>query len=177
MKLSFVPLSKLHFPLLLTWLETPHVKAWWDQDVHWTSELIHGRHGQYMKGYKRLQLGDQVIEKPMHAYIIMCDGDPIGYIQLYNAHDFPRENADKMGDLPTNCAAIDWYIGEPAYIGKGIGPKALDLFLKEHVFPHFDMVFVDPDTANARAIRAYAKTGFTVMKTMGEVTWMTKVQI
>jgi len=33
MNTTFQPLAISHFPLLLQWLETPHVKAWWDQDV------------------------------------------------------------------------------------------------------------------------------------------------
>jgi aminoglycoside 6'-N-acetyltransferase len=87
------------------------------------------------------------------------DHEPIGYIQYYNKHDFPREH-DYATELPTSCAAIDWYIGEPSFVGRGIGTRALKLFLDSYVFANFDSVFVDPDTANAPAIRAYEKAGF-----------------
>jgi len=40
MIITFKPLQETHFPLLLKWLETPHVKQWWDEDVVWTLELI-----------------------------------------------------------------------------------------------------------------------------------------
>jgi len=49
MNIVFEPLVKSHFSLLLTWLETPHVKAWWDQDVRWTKELIAEKYGSYTK--------------------------------------------------------------------------------------------------------------------------------
>ncbi|NBO24779.1 MAG: aminoglycoside adenylyltransferase, partial [Chlamydiae bacterium] len=30
MKITFAPLAESHFSLLLKWLESPHVKKWWD---------------------------------------------------------------------------------------------------------------------------------------------------
>lgn len=64
MIIIFKPLQENHFPLLLNWLETSHVKAWWDQDVKWTPELIKERFGSYVHGFKRLKLKDRGIEKP-----------------------------------------------------------------------------------------------------------------
>lgn len=32
MNINFVPLADSHFPLLLKWLEMPHVKLWWDME-------------------------------------------------------------------------------------------------------------------------------------------------
>jgi aminoglycoside 6'-N-acetyltransferase len=99
---------------------------------------------------------------------------PIGYIQYYNVHDFPREQGDDISELPISCAGLDWYIGEVEFTGKGIGTKALRDFLHQYVFPSFKNVFVDPDTANVGAIRVYAKTGFAVVKKVnhGKITWM-----
>ena len=68
MTITFIPLAESHFPLLLRWLEAPHVKAWWDQDVTWTLELVREKYGNYIKGNKRLKLNNQAIEKPTHAF-------------------------------------------------------------------------------------------------------------
>lgn len=87
MKITFTPLAKPHFPLLLKWLEAPHVKAWWDTDVHYTPELIQEKYGSYVDGYK--QIGSE--RKPIHAFIIYFDDAPIGYIQYYNAYDLLRD--------------------------------------------------------------------------------------
>jgi aminoglycoside 6'-N-acetyltransferase len=178
MTITFVPLAESHFPLLLKWLETPHVKAWWDQDVKWTPELIREKFGNYVKGNKRSKFKDQGIEKPTHAFIIVFDDTPIGYIQYYNKHDFPFEQGYETTELPTSCAGLDWYIGEYEFTGKGIGSKALSHFVESHVFPAFGSVFVDPDTANLAAIRAYEKVGFKVIKLVnkGTITWMLKEQ-
>ena len=99
---------------------------------------------------------------------------PIGYIQYYNVHDFPREPGYDISELPTSCAGVDWYIGEVEFTGKGIGTKVLSDFLNQRVFSSFEHVFVDPDTANTGAIRVYTKTGFTVVKKVndGKITWM-----
>ncbi|MCC2646794.1 MAG: hypothetical protein K0R02_859 [Rickettsiaceae bacterium] len=186
MTISFLPLQREHLPLLLKWLETPHVKAWWpvdqsfsegrDHDVAWTPELIEEKYESYISGYKILKLDSKVITKPIHAYIICINGIEAGYIQFYNAHDFPREQGYETNELPQNCASIDVYIGEAEFIGKGFGPKSIEQFTNEYIFPKYDYVFVDPDTKNYGAIIAYEKCGFKIIKHVnnGEVTWMVK---
>ena len=148
MTITFEPLAITHFPLLLKWLETPHVKTWWNDHVIWTLELIEKKYSCYVTSSNLIK-----------AYIICMEGKPIGYIQCYNKHDFPREH-DYAIELPTSCAAIDWYIGEPDFIGRGIGTRTLKLFLDIHIFTSFDNVFVDPDTPNVGAIHVYKKVGF-----------------
>lgn len=174
--MTFLPLQEKHFPLLLEWLETPHVKAWWDQDVHWTMELVKEKYGCYVKEFKRLTLSDKIIEKPMHAFIMCVDGVEVGYIQYYSAYDFPREQGYELKGLPSSLASIDVFIGEASFIGKGFGPLLMEAFLDEHVFKEFEAVFVDPDTANLHAIRAYEKAGFQQVHTIkkGSITWMVK---
>ncbi|APR98152.1 GNAT family N-acetyltransferase [Wolbachia endosymbiont of Folsomia candida] len=172
--ITFEPLKEEHFQLLLRWLKTPHVKRWWDTDINWTIELIEKRYGNYVKGFKRLVLATQVIEKSMHAFIINFNKTAIGYIQFYNKHDFPPEQGYDASDLPDSCAAIDWYIGELDYVGKGIGSQALDIFLNEFVFKIFENVFVDSETANIGAIRVYEKVGFKKIREDNSVTLMIK---
>ena len=178
MTITFIPLTESHFPLLLKWLEASHVKAWWDQDVKWTPELIREKYGYYVKGHKRLKLNNQVIKNPTHAFVVALDDTPIGYIQYYNKHDFPLEQGCAIAELPASCAGLDWYIGDIEFIGKGIGSKALSLFLEHYVFPYFDSVFVDPDTTNRAAIRVYEKVGFKVKKlaNKGTITCMLRAK-
>lgn len=176
MVITFQPLQESHFPLLLKWLKMPHVKAWWDQDVHWTPELIKKKYGTYVQGFKRLNLPDHIVEKPMHAFVVYVNGEEIGYIQYYNAYDFPREQGYEIEGLPQNMASLDVFIGEEDYFGKGLGPTIMKQFLKEKVDPIYDACFVDPDTANIQAILVYEKAGFKKVKTVkdGRITWMVK---
>jgi aminoglycoside 6'-N-acetyltransferase len=96
----------------------------------------------------------------MHAFIICADGNEIGYVQYYNRHYFPPEQNYDISGLPKSCAGLDIYIGEEKYTGKNIGSKALLAFIDQYVFKEFDSVFVDPDSKNIQAIRAYEKAGF-----------------
>jgi aminoglycoside 6'-N-acetyltransferase len=137
---TFERLQDSHFSLLLKWLEAPHVKAWWDQDVHWTLERIKEKYGDYGKGYK-LEKG---VQKPFQAYVIYGDARPLGYIQLYNAYDFSREDQIPLEGFPESLATIDIFIGEEDYVGKGLGSRIMNQFLKEYVDPYYDTCFVDP---------------------------------
>ncbi|MDA0782478.1 MAG: GNAT family N-acetyltransferase [Proteobacteria bacterium] len=170
MNIIFAKLQEQHFLLLLKWLESPHVKQWWDQDIQYTKELIEKKYRPYTQGFKILS----DIKKPMHAFIVEVDNQPVGYIQYYDKYDFPHEQGYSVEGLPKSLAAIDFYIGEESYLGHGIGTEILRCFLKEHVLVEFDACFVDPDTANKGAIRAYEKTGFTVVNKISELaaTWM-----
>lgn len=168
MNITFKPLQRDHLLLLLCWLEKPHVKAWWDPDIQWTMELVWEKYGSYVEGYK-LEGG---IEKPMAAYIACLDEIPVAYIQLYNAHDYPREDGASLDDLPESLAAIDIFMGEEAYVGKGYDSAIMRQFLEEFVDPKFEACFVDPDQDNTQAIRAYEKAGFMGGKTHGDSIWM-----
>jgi RimJ/RimL family protein N-acetyltransferase len=168
MNITFMPLQKAHLLLLLDWLEKPHVKAWWDQDVTWTIELVAENYGSYVDGYK-LENG---IRKPLWAYIACVSNKPVGYIQLYNAHDYPRDDGLSLDHLPKSLGAIDIFIGEEAYVGKGYGSAILTQFMEEYVDPQFDACFVDPDLDNVQAIRAYENAGFEPISTTEKSLWM-----
>ncbi len=172
MKIAFVPLQDRHLPMLLKWLDAPHVKAWWDPDVLWTPELIKEKYGSYVHGYKL----EEGIKKPMHAYTIVVDDQEIGYIQLYNAHEYTREDGLLLEGFPSSLAAFDLFIGEPEHVGKGYGSTIMRQFLAEYVDPFYEACFVDPDVANIRAVKAYQKAGFVQVKTIknGTVVWMVR---
>jgi aminoglycoside 6'-N-acetyltransferase len=169
MNITFKPLEKSHFSLLLKWLESPHVKIFWDKDIQWTSALIEEKYGSYVEGYKV----ERGLHKEIHTSIIFLRNIPVGYIQLYNAHHFPRSLS--LENLPKNLGGFDIFIGERDYMGQGIGPKATEQFLDQYA-SDYTHIFADPDVSNIRAIRAYEKAGFKILEdqpVMGEV-WMMK---
>jgi aminoglycoside 6'-N-acetyltransferase len=168
MTVTFSALTASHFPLLLQWLEAPHVKPWWHPDIRWTPERIKEKYDSYVQGYKF----KQGIKKPIQAYIVYAEENPRVYVQVYNAHDSPRE--DSWDDFPISLASLDIFIGEEAFLGQGLGALILKQFLSEYVDPHYDACFLDPDTANIKAIRAYEKAGFKRIRTLkeGSITWM-----
>lgn len=171
--LHFTPLQPIHFPLLVKWMNTDHVSRWWGENRHWSLEDITQKYETYCKGYK--VIGH--LTKPIHAFIIEVQSQPIGFIQYYDAYDFPREDGIILPKLSDKLAALDFYIGEPEFIGKGLGPLILDTFLKDHVKPLFNACFVNPDCANERAIRTYEKAGFQRVDSplQGGAVWMVKI--
>lgn len=163
MNISFTPLSTSHFLLLLKWLETPHVKLWWDEDIKWSLELIEQKYSSYIRGYK---LENNEL-KNIQAYIIEADRTPIGYIQIYNAYDF--EHSSPLINLPSKLAAIDFFLGEPEYLNKGVGLLTLRTFLENFIDKQYTHVLVDPDRKNIAAIKTYEKAGFKIIQETNDV--------
>lgn len=155
MSIEFAPLSKEDFMKLQQWLNIPHVNSWYGESKNWTLEMVLDKYSSYCDGLK-LELGEM---KPIHAFIIHYDEQPIGYIQYYNAYDFLRDGY-QLKSLPKSLAAVDMFIGEEKYRGKGIGSKAIELFLNAHAFKDFDYAFVDPESSNLAAIKTYSQVGF-----------------
>lgn len=166
MNISFKPLTGSHFLLLLEWLKTTHVKDWWDRDINYTEDLVKEKYASYVDGYK-LYNGER---KAIHSYIIYVDNNPIGYIQIYNAYDFARKTP--LIDLPESLAAIDFFIGDADYIGKGVGAEVL----KSFDYQGYKNILVNPDMNNIAAIKTYEKAGFKKIKTHRDSNeiWMLK---
>ena len=163
--ISFQHLRQDHLPLLLLWLNAPHVQNFWDRGTEWTEGLVQGKYGTYIEGYK--WVGQE--KRPLHAFIIYLADRPIGYIQYYNAGHFPREGYEL--DHP-RLAALDIFIGEESVLGKGYGSLSIKKFLSTYVWNDFHACFVDPDVSNIAAIRAYEKAGFHFWKQVDHMALM-----
>jgi aminoglycoside 6'-N-acetyltransferase len=167
--LNFIPLSQSHFYLLYKWINTPHVTSWWGENKLWPISAIEEKYLSYTNNCKEID----GVKKPIYAFIINYQTQHIGYIQYYDAYDFPREQGYVLENLPKNLAAIDIYIGEENYLGKGFGHLALEKFLEQYIWPKYDACFVDVDPQNTQAIFAYKKAGFQIIKTLDDGTiWM-----
>jgi len=68
-------------------------------------------------------------------------------------------DAPQYNDQPIDARAIDTFLGEPEFLGKGHGVGYIAARLSE-LRRHYPAVVVDPDPANTRAIAAYARAGF-----------------
>jgi len=146
-------LQESHFTLLLKWLEAPHVKAWWDEDISYTMDLVLQKYRPYVKGYKTI---DGVC-KPIYCFIIYVDAVPIGYIQFYNAYDFTGSKL--LSKLPQSLGMFDIFIGEEQYLRKNLGSKTILEFLKLYG-NKYSYVFLYSDLNNVSAIKCYEKAGF-----------------
>lgn len=163
--ISFQPLRQEHLSFLHQWLNAPHVQSFWDRGTEWTESLVQGKYGTYIEGYK--WIGQE--KRPIHAFIIYLDDQPMGYIQYYCATHFPREGYEIEDP---NLAALDIFIGEASLLGKGYGSYSIKQFLNDYVRKDFGACFVDPDISNVMAIRAYEKAGFRFWKQVDHMALM-----
>lgn len=153
MNITFLPLTESYFPLMLKWLESPHVKKWWDQDITYTINLVKEKYESYVRGYNEVNGSN----KPIHAYIINVEQTPIGYIQIYDAYDFPRIKS--LSGLSETLGAFDIFIGEERYLGQNLGSQAISKFLSLYGSNYYH-ILADPDRDNIAAIKSYERSGF-----------------
>ncbi len=167
--ITFKPLAREHFSLMQKWINTPHVNQWWGNNGEWKKSDIAQKYEPRLDGFQLVN-GQ---EKPIFGFIIYCALQPIGFIQIYNAYDFPREGYE-LTNLPSSLGAIDFFIGEEAYLHKGLGTVSIIEFIHQYVWKHFDHCFVDPDSGNKAALKCYQKAGFRPVKelTKQAVVWM-----
>jgi aminoglycoside 6'-N-acetyltransferase len=147
MSYAFRALEKRHLPLLKRWIAQPHWREWWG------------------KG----DIDDEVaaIEADMESdhfepMIVELGGKPLAYVQTYDPH---LEDGHPYQDQPFGTLGVDISIGDFDMLGQGHGSAILEA-LAEMLFDEgVPRLVIDPDPANARAIRAYEKAGFVVFDT------------
>jgi len=134
------------------WLNTPHVMRWYSPGGQTMAQVVE-KYLPYISG-----------AAPTEAYLIRCDDTPIGYIQTYRINHWP-DYAQHVG-VDDDTAGVDIFIGEPEFVGRGLGPDVIRTFLRAVVFGSFGAAacVIGPSEENLAAIRAYAKAGFRFWK-------------
>jgi aminoglycoside 6'-N-acetyltransferase len=136
---QFRPMASADLPLIRHWLANPHVAQWWHDPAE-QFELVSGDLGH----------------PDMAQFIVASDQAPFGYLQCYNLSAW---NAG-FGTQPEGTRGVDQFIGEPDMVDRGHGSAFIRVFLDRLLTAGTSRVVTDPDPANARAIRAYEKAGF-----------------
>lgn len=134
------PASIEDLALLRHWDQQPHVIASDpNDDWQWETELK-----------ESFPWREQLIAE--------VEGVPIGFMEII---DPAEEESHYWGDVPPNWRAMDIWIGDPEYLGKGHGTQMMQLAL-ERCFadPEVEKVIIDPLESNTRAIRFYQRLGF-----------------
>ena len=145
--IDFRPLTEADLPMLLDWLNRPHLRRWWRED----EATLDGVREKYLP---RIAGSDAA-----HPFLILLDGNPVGYIQYYDAH---AGATDWWPDKPPpGVLGIDQFLADAERLGQGLGTAVVIRFT-EWLFerPEVTEIRVDPNPENARAIRCYEKVGF-----------------
>ncbi len=100
---------------------------------------------------------------PTDGFIVHLGGRPIGYVQGYLVEDDPewREAiTSSVGD--TGGIGIDYLIGEPDLVGRGIGRLMISRFAAEcwRRYPSEDRIVVALQQDNVGSWKALAAAGF-----------------
>jgi aminoglycoside 6'-N-acetyltransferase len=136
---AFHPMTPDHLPMIRRWLQRPEVARWWGQPDE-----------QYA-----LVSGD--LDHPdMDQFIVAARDLPFGYIQCYALSVWNQG----FGPQPEATRGVDQFIGEPDMIGRGHGSGFIRQFANGLLASGIPRIVTDPDPANTRAGRAYAKAGF-----------------
>jgi aminoglycoside 6'-N-acetyltransferase len=147
--LRFRAMRRDDLGLLSAWLAEPHVHVWWREPAD--RDSVDASYGPALDG-----------SDPTRLFIVERDGAPLGMIQWYLLRDNPAWlRALAAAGVPNDAAGIDYLIGTEEYVGRGIGPAMIDLFL-EHIEPAAgaSAVVVAVHQGNRRSWRALEKIGF-----------------
>ena len=139
--LALMPFSQPGLALLEGWLARPHVARWYpepEDNLAWAAAPPDG--------------GAHVL--------ITTAGTPVGYMR-WQVVD--RETLDSVGltEVPSNAVDIDLLLGETDYVGKGLGPAALDALVNQlRANPELPVAGLTSSVDNTHAHVAFEKAGF-----------------
>lgn len=144
--ITLVPLTTEHLSTLVEWINAPHVARFWDGLTN-------------LEGVKEKYGPRMAPDRKTHVFIASLNGLPIGMIQCYKQADFPEWDRTVTVE---NSIGIDYLIGNPDFVGKGIGPAIIsEMVIKAfQLYPACNAVVSVPQQENIASCRALEKAGF-----------------
>ncbi len=131
MNIRIRPFQDADLPRFTRWLQQEHVRPWYQPAQDWLTEVA-GRQGEYAF---------------IHHFIILAEETPIGFCQHY---PYWKSGETWHGSIPREGTySIDYLIGEPEYLRRGCGARAIRLLLADaFAQPGARRVIVQPDEEN-----------------------------
>jgi len=140
------------------WLRLPHVARWWTPNTTATAEVA-----IYRRRISRASRSRTIM------LTVQDDGHLIGWCQWYCWADYPAEAA-AMGACDGEVG-IDYAIGDPAWIDRGVGTRLIALLVADVRRQHPGAGFlVGPDATNIASRRVLEKNGFELVAVQTVVT-------
>jgi aminoglycoside 6'-N-acetyltransferase len=146
--LAFRPMTRADFPDVVAWQKEPHVARWWVDEA--TDAAAAERHyGPALDGDDATRL-----------WIVEVNRRSVGFLQDYRIGDHPEY---ALLTRTPEAVGVDYAIGHPGWVGRGIGTRMLWTFLRDVVRPHYldaPAYFAAPDHRNRASLRVLDKLGF-----------------
>jgi aminoglycoside 6'-N-acetyltransferase len=146
----FAPLRSSDLPDLAVWLARPHVARWWREPSDLVS--VEQNYGPLAEGLD-----------PTEGFIVHFSGRPIGYVQRYLIDEHPDWRETIRGALGQGGGiGIDYLIGEPDLVGRGIGRRLISQFVDAswNRYPSAERIVVALQQENIGSWKALEATGF-----------------
>ena len=99
---------------------------------------------------------EDIDQGPTDMRIVALDGHPFAFVQDYPADHWPMPH---YSDFPKGTRAMDTFLGDPEYLGKGHASAYLRQRASQ-LKSGSARVVIDPSPDNERAVKAYRKAGF-----------------
>jgi RimJ/RimL family protein N-acetyltransferase len=157
MNIHFEKATLKHHDRIFSWLKEPHMVEFWDNSQEHRDDILNFMQGRkepahYFNGIFSYWVG--YLNNQAYAFILSAEAkaDEDSF-ELWNA------NLSKTG----RTYSIDFGIGNPEFIGKGLAAPTLEAFVKfyhDRIDSSADTFFIDPDLNNPRAFHVYEKAGF-----------------
>lgn len=158
--IHFEKVQSHHKEVVLSWLEEPHMKEFWDNSQEHKDDIVNFINGRkepssYFGGIFTYWIGS--IEGTSYSFILTAEVHPNEEtLELWKDH------LSQVG----KTVSIDFGIGNKDFLGKGLAAPTLvafTKFFKDNVDPKVDTLFIDPQDNNPRAYHVYEKAGFKVV--------------
>lgn len=154
--INFRPLSKNDLPMLCEWLNQTHMRAFYQLVPISLEQVIH-------KFTPRVEGAE-----PTFSHIVLMDGQAFGKIQSYKNINY-SDYAAEVG--LTEGISIDLFIGDPAYLKKGLGRQMITAYLKSvalSLFPDERHCYICHDKTNLVALNCSKSVGFNHVRDVTE---------
>lgn len=148
---SFRRVTRDDFALLATWLAEPHVARYWNHEF--TPEAVERDFGPTADG-----------DEPFEDHLALLEGEPVGLVQFGRYVDDDHWQTEMKPVYPVSAGdvSIDYLIGDPARVGKGVGRAMIRAFVDEIWRTHSDArsIVVPVVASNEASWRMLLGAGF-----------------
>ncbi len=147
---QFAPLDSSDLPGLSIWLARPHVARWWREPFDLVS--VEQNYGPLAGGLDTTE-----------GFIVHFGGRPIGYVQRYLIDENPNwQETIRRAIGQARGIGIDYFIGEPGLVGKGLGRRLISGFVAEswNRYPSAERIVVAVQQGNVASWKALEASGF-----------------